>query len=115
MELFQLDEVPMMSKTETKSMRQGRANSKPMHIAMMACCVVMLLPIAGYFVAGGSLSGLGGNLATFAPLLLCVGGHFVMHKMMGRSCHGSDKQDETEEPRKVARDVTSVIPQMRRG
>lgn len=115
MELFHLNEVPMMSETDTNSAGQTRPGSKPMHIAMMACCVVMLLPIAGYFVAGGTLSGVGANLATFAPLLLCVGAHFVMHKMMGKTCHGNEERTDAEPPREDAREGATTIPQVRRG
>ena len=72
-------------------------SSKLMHYGMMACCAVMLLPVAGYFVAGGRVAGLLTNTGVFAPILLCVGAHFVMHKMMGKSCHGqSEDQAETQ-------------------
>ena len=81
----------MSQKTDTSSIERSRSGPKAMHFAMMACCVIMLLPIAGYFLAGGALGGLGSNLLTFAPLLLCVGGHFVMHKMMGKSCHTTQR------------------------
>lgn len=68
-----------------------------MHYGMMACCAVMLLPIAGYLVAGGTLAGLWGNASAFAPLLLCVGAHLVMHKAMGKSCHDKSSGAETAE------------------
>lgn len=105
----------MNSDTNTKTKDQSGFSPKPMHIAMMACCAVMLLPVAGYFLAGGGLSGLGGNLFVFAPLLLCLGAHFFMHKVMGKSCHGNDEQNETEEASEAVQDVTSTVPQMRRG
>lgn len=75
-------------------------SAKLMHFGMMACCAIMLLPVAAYFVGGGSLGGLLGNGALFLPLLLCVGAHFVMHKMTGKSCHGSseDEQQATSIP-----------------
>lgn len=60
---------------------------------MMACCAVMLVPVAAFFVAGGSVSGLWANAGVFAPLALCVGTHLVMHRMMGKSCHGGTDAD----------------------
>ena len=78
-----------------------------MHYGMMACCVVMLLPVAGFFLAGGALAGIWGNAAVFALLLLCVGAHFVMHKFMGKSCH-SDKADGTGE--ETSEPMPSAIP-----
>lgn len=80
---------------------------KLMHYGMMVCCVVMLLPIAGFFLAGGTLAGMWSNAAAFAPLLLCVGAHLVMHKFMGKSCH-SDTTKETIE--KASEPMTSPIP-----
>ena len=68
----------------------AKGSGKLMHWGMMACCAAMLLPIAGYFIGGGTLSGLGSNSLAFAPLVLCVGAHLVMHKMMGKSCHSDD-------------------------
>lgn len=77
-----------------KSNQNRLGHSKLMHYGMMICCTVMLLPIAWFLVAGGSLSGLWSNAAFFAPLLLCVGAHFVMHKMMGKSCHGASEEEK---------------------
>ncbi|WP_375266665.1 DUF2933 domain-containing protein [Planktotalea sp.] len=105
----------MSQKTDTSSTERTRSGPKAMYFAMMACCVIMMLLIAGYFLAGGALGGLGSNLLTFAPLLLCVGGHFVMHKVMGKSCHTSDSRRETEDPNAVIHDVASTVPQVRRG
>lgn len=65
------------------------APSKLMHYGMVICCTVMLLPIALFFLAGGSIVGLWANLGLVAPIALCVGIHVVMFKMMGKSCHGS--------------------------
>lgn len=65
----------------------NNAKGTLMHWGMMACCAVMLVPVLGYFLSGGGLSGLRSNALAFAPLVLCVGAHFVMHKLMGKSCH----------------------------
>ncbi|MFC4732570.1 DUF2933 domain-containing protein [Salipiger abyssi] len=62
--------------------------NKLMRYGMMACCAVMLIPVGAFFVTGGSVSGLWANAGIFAPLILCAGGHVVMHRMMGKSCHG---------------------------
>ena len=79
----------------------NRANSGHalMKYGMWACCVVMFLSVAGYFLAGGTEGGLTGKIAAFAPLLLCVGAHFVMFKMMGKSCHGASDNASTAEKR----------------
>ncbi|MDE0240907.1 MAG: DUF2933 domain-containing protein [bacterium] len=59
---------------------------------MLACCLVMLLPVGGYLLGGGTLTGLLDYLVLVVPLLACVGMHFVLHRVTGRSCHG-DHED----------------------
>lgn len=117
MEIFQLNEGLMKSEHGAKSAEKSWLGTKIMNIAMMACCVVMLLPIAGYFLAGGTLNGASANLAAFAPLLLCVGAHFVMHKMTGKSCHGHEKQADADPApeREDVRDVATSAAQVRQG
>ena len=63
-----------------------------MKLSMLACCAMMALPIGIYVAAGGTPSDAIGNLAIFAPLLLCTGAHFLMFKLMGKSCHGARTQ-----------------------
>lgn len=74
------------------------ASSKLMHYGMMVCCAVMLLPVAAFFIAGGTIAGLWTNVGLFAPIALCLGAHVVMHKMMGKSCHGSKDERGHEDP-----------------
>ena len=80
--------------------------SKLMHYGMMVCCTVMLLPIALFFLAGGSIAGLWANLGLFAPLALCVGIHVVMFKMIGKSCH------ETKDNAASAKTAETAFNQM---
>lgn len=68
-----------------------------MHAGMAVCCAIMLLPVAGFFIAGGTIAGLMGNLGVFAPIALCIGVHVAMFAVMGKSCHGSDKSGKTKE------------------
>ena len=89
------------------SHRKKPITDRLMHYGMMACCVVMLLPVAGFFLAGGTLAGMWGNAAAFAPLLLCVGAHLVMHNFMGKSCHSDKAKDTIEE---TTEPITSAIP-----
>ncbi|MDF0596884.1 DUF2933 domain-containing protein [Psychromarinibacter halotolerans] len=53
----------------------------------------MLIPVGVFFVAGNNVSGLWAKAGIFAPLILCAGGHVVMHRMMGKSCHGGGVED----------------------
>lgn len=82
------------------------ASEKLMKYGMWICCAVMVLPIMAYLAAGG-VSGASEGFFAFAPLLLCVGAHLVMHRMMGKSCHGSAREigaeDEADEIRATAK------------
>ena len=69
-----------------------------MKYGMWACCAIMLAPIVLYLAAGGLSSDLTSNAILFAPLIVCLGAHFVMHRMMGRSCHGSTADTRQEDP-----------------
>jgi len=82
-----------MSDTQSQ---KSTGSSKLMHYGMMVCCAVMLLPVAAFFVAGGTIAGLWTNVGLFAPIALCVGAHVIMFKMMGKSCHGS-KQEQPDQ------------------
>ena len=92
--------------------RKKPITDRLMHYGMMACCAVMLLPVAGFFLAGGTLAGMWGNAAAFAPLLLCVGAHLVMFKVMGKSCHSTKAKDPVEE---MPETVPSAIPVVARN
>lgn len=83
-----------MSEIETQ---KPNAPSKLMHYGMLVCCTVMLIPVAGFFIAGGNIAGLWSNASVFAPIALCIGAHAVMFKMMGKSCHSSKTNDDETE------------------
>ena len=78
-----------------------KSGSALMKYGMWACCAVMLLPVVWYFSAGGADSGLTQKIVAFAPILLCVGAHFLMFKMMGKSCHG-ESDDARNADRQIA-------------
>lgn len=92
-----LKTTPSISpKTATIADEKTSKPNRLMHYGMMACCAVMLLPIGAYFAAGGTVSGALESAGLFAPLIACVGMHLVMHKMMGKSCHGK-KEEEAQD------------------
>ena len=53
----------------------------------------MIIPIVGFFIAGGSIAGLWSNASVFAPIALCIGAHAAMFMLMGKSCHSSKTKD----------------------
>lgn len=81
--------------------------SKLMHYGMMTCCAVMLVSVAGFFLAGGTVAGHSGNAGVFAPLALCLGAHFLMFKVMGKPCHGA-ADDRSQPAVATFRDAASV-------
>lgn len=94
-----------MSKPNDKNAKNGFGL---MHAGMAVCCTVMLLPVAGFFVAGGTLAGLTSNLAVFAPIALCIGAHVAMFAILGKSCHGDKKSAELDAPLEPTR-VPSIV------
>ena len=64
-------------------------------LGMAACCIIMMVPIALVLLGGASIGTVFSNAGLMLPLVLCLGMHFVMHCMMGRSCHsGVEEADD---------------------
>jgi len=82
----------------------GGIQARVMKWGMMACCAIMLVPVASFLLAGGTIAGSWNNAGVFAPIALCVGAHLVMHRLMGKSCHGkgSEQVKQAERERIVA-------------
>ena len=83
-----------MDQTKQESAKSGFGI---MHAGMAVCCAVMLVPVVGYFVVGGTIAGMTSNLGVFAPIALCIGIHVAMFALMGKSCHSSPKKDIADE------------------
>lgn len=66
-----------------------------MRYGMLVCCIAMTLPIAVYLLSGGTFGGLLDNLALVVPLVACVGTHFALHRLTGKSCHGGHDEKDT--------------------
>lgn len=95
--------------------QETAGSSKLMHYGMMVCCAVMLLPVAAFLLAGGTIAGMLNNLGLFAPIALCIGAHVLMFKMMGKSCHGSEKkQDEVPVTDASFEDAHASVPEVAR-
>lgn len=60
------------------------------HNIMMALCCVAMVGAFFLFTGSGAQSSLFGLIL---PLAACLGMHIIMHKMMGKSCHESDKKE----------------------
>ncbi len=75
----------------------GKKGFGLMHAGMAFCCGIMMVPIIGFFVAGGTLASLGSNLGVLAPIALCLVAHVAMFAVMGKSCHGDKKSEKTAE------------------
>jgi len=91
--------------------QKADAPSKLMHYGMMVCCAVMLLPVAAFLLAGGTLAGLWTNVGLFAPIALCIGAHVLMFKMMGKSCHWAKDDMEHEDVKDAAFEDVRIAPQ----
>lgn len=70
-------------------------------IGMIICCAVILLPVVILLSADAGLGDLSDNWGVFLPLLICLGMHVVMHKMIGKSCHGDHENREPKRDQDV--------------
>ena len=100
---------------QNSDQQETTGSSKLMHYGMMVCCAVMLVPVAAFLLAGGTIAGMWANLGLFAPIALCIGAHVLMFKMMGKSCHGSEKKQQ-EDPVADAsfEDAPASVPEVAR-
>ena len=46
----------------------GKKSFGLMHAGMAFCCGIMMVPIVGFFAAGGTVASLGSNLGVLAPI-----------------------------------------------
>lgn len=65
-----------------------------MKLGMLACCVVMLVPVVVSFVIGGSVPFLGDGVTAFLPILGCLAIHGAMFAVLGRSCRDAGTRDD---------------------
>lgn len=82
---------------------------------MAVCCFIMIAPIAVVLLAGGGIASITNNLGLLAPLALCLGMHFVMHRMMGRSCHDASDQEENAQPIEIVEADRAAIVRPQRN
>jgi len=62
------------------------------HNALMALCCAAMVGAFFVFVGNGATTSL---FSLLVPLIACLGMHVVMHKFMGKSCHGADGKEPT--------------------
>lgn len=58
------------------------------HNALMALCCLAMVGAFFVFAGDGAKTGL---FSLLVPLVACLGMHLVMHKFMGKSCHGPNE------------------------
>ena len=83
--------VPKVAKTESPPADQVKSGSS---ILMMACCVAMVAAFGFVIFTAPAGQSWGASALTALPLLACVGAHLIMHRFIGRSCHGSTASPE---------------------
>lgn len=57
---------------------------------MTACCVLMMVGVGMVVFAGSPDESIATKLLAALPLLACVAMHFVMHRLMGKSCRAGN-------------------------
>ena len=88
--------VPKVSADVAKAPDEHATFGKAHNFFMMACCVAMVAGVGILVATAPATQSWSATLWTAFPLLACVGAHLVMHKFMGKSCHGSDATTKDE-------------------
>lgn len=84
--------VPKVKASQSKAPDTSRVGGR----IMAACCLVMIA-VAGLVISQlGSEAGWADRILTLAPLVFCIGAHFVMHRFMGLDCHGSSSSKKKD-------------------
>ena len=83
--------VPKVAKTGSPPADQVKSGSG---MLMMACCVAMVAAFGFVIFTAPAGQSWGASALTALPLLACVGAHLIMHRFMGKSCHGSTGSSE---------------------
>lgn len=90
----------MVGQNEGSEVSDTSTGQKPgnrfARLGMAACCIIMMVPIALVLLGGASIGAVFSNAGLILPLVLCLGMHFVMHRMMGRSCHGKVEEADDQ-------------------
>lgn len=89
----------LIVKQQKKS--EDKKTEKTLHLGMWLCCTFMLVPLALFFMGGGTIAGLWNNLAVLAPIVLCLGVHGLMFLVFKKSCHGGQKQDMVDQQKRI--------------
>ena len=83
--------------------------SKPLHFGMLICCAIMVVPLAVFFLRGGTVAGLQDSFGVLAPILVCLAAHGAMFLIMGKSCHSrKEVAEDSSEPNPSAARVAST-------
>lgn len=112
----------MPEQTETQSGAAPIGGPKGTHPAMIACCALVLLAVAGVVAPGITPdTGPGTTALGWAPfvvLAICAGFHLAMHRKMGEKCHISQSarsgQGRVPNPAPPASIAHSIIAQVKR-
>ncbi|MEZ5807265.1 MAG: hypothetical protein R3D65_06245 [Zhengella sp.] len=62
------------------------------HWIMIACCIPMVGGAGLLLWAMGPDANWAERLGALVPIGICLGAHLVMHKIIGRTCHGQHSQ-----------------------
>lgn len=60
------------------------------NLMMAACCVAMVAAFGITLAVLPATSSFTSVAWSAVPMVICIGGHFAMHKFWGRSCHNQN-------------------------
>lgn len=93
MENETIDARSLSTDAKTKSTSNSRSENLKLlsghNLFMAACCAAMIAGTGIYVAFAPADQSFAQKMLLAAPLLGCVGMHFVLHRLMGKPCHSS--------------------------
>ncbi len=89
--------TPAKSGSETSAAEENKASTGGHGLFMVLCCAAMAIGLLAMISSAPVGQSLPSILLYSAPVLGCLAMHFVMHSLMGKSCHGDKSEKDTQE------------------
>lgn len=89
--------APALGAPDTDATQEHKAPTGGHGLFMILCCAAMAIGLLAMIYAVPAGRSLPSILLYAAPALGCLGMHFILHRFMGKSCHGGGSEKDTQE------------------
>lgn len=89
--------APAPHARDTDAAKEHKTSTGGHGLFMVLCCAAMAIGLLAMIYAVPAGQSLPSILLYAAPALGCLAMHVVMHRFMGKSCHGGKSDKDTQE------------------